>query len=272
MILAMALACSTKNGANKEAQEAGTDSTAVAENVAEQTATPAAPAKPINPKKLLPSKAQKDTVSYLLGINFGSFLKNYSFGDLNYSQIVKGMKDFLAAKGNPQDSNFVKQFKINPEIMQVAVNMYLTKMQDYTKAVNVEKEAKYLAANLKKEGVQETESGLQYQILESGEGKISVNDTLFVHYKGTLPDGSVFDEVKPEAPAVQFNLNRVVEGWKEGMQLVGNGGKIILVLPSKLGYGENGTRGIEPNTPLTFEVTVDSVHVFVEPVAEPENK
>ena len=73
-------------------------------------------------KDLLPSKAQIDSVSYLLGINFGSFLKSYDFGgDLNYAEMKKGILDFLGAEGDQTDSNFVKQFKVNPELMNDSI-------------------------------------------------------------------------------------------------------------------------------------------------------
>ena len=80
------------------------------------------------PKEFQPSKAQVDSVSYLLGINFGGFMKNYDFGsDLNYGEIVKGIKDFVNSKGNFQDPDFNKQFKIDPNTMDALFNAYLQK-------------------------------------------------------------------------------------------------------------------------------------------------
>ena len=87
----------------------GNDSTAVA-------------VKPVDPKAFLPKKSEIDSVSYLVGINFGSFLKGYNFGDLNYSAIEKGIKDFLNAKGDFRDSTFAEQFKSNPELMNEVFN------------------------------------------------------------------------------------------------------------------------------------------------------
>ena len=221
--------------------------------------------KPVSAKGLLPTKAEKDSVSYLMGINFGSFLKAYNFGDdLNYGLIKKGINDFLKAKGTPRDSAFASQFKINPEEMNELFDNYLQKRRQYTLAVNKEKEQKFLAANAKKEGVQVTESGLQYIINETGtENKAEdPRDTVVVRYKGTLEDGTVFDETH-DTPAT-FSLNRVIRGWTEGMQLVGEGGSIRLFVPSELAYGENGTQNIEPNTPLIFDVTIEQVKKFVE--------
>ena len=197
-------------------------------------------------------------------------LKNYNFGDdLNYSLMIKGMKDFLAAKGDPRDSTFAKQFKMDPNTMNMVINDFLGKRHEYTLAVNAEKERKFLAENAAKEGVQVTESGLQYIIEEAGsELKPGPQDTVYVRYKGTLIDGTVFDETKEGQEAVRMLMNRVVKGWTEGLQLIGEGGKIKLFLPSALGYGERGNQGIEPNSALIFDVELESVKPYVEPVVE----
>ena len=234
----------------------GNDSTAVA-------------VKPVDPKAFLPKKSEIDSVSYLVGINFGSFLKGYNFGDLNYSAIEKGIKDFLNAKGDFRDSTFAEQFKINPELMNEVFNTYLAKRRDYTSAINSKKSADFLAENLKKEGVQATESGLQYTIIEAGNDvKPAATDTVWVKYTGTLIDGTKFDE-NQAADGTRMLLNRVIKGWTEGLQLIGEGGKIKLYIPADLAYGENGSRGIEPNSALIFDVDLVKVGKFaVEEEAE----
>ena len=223
-----------------------------------------------NPKDILPSKAVTDSVSYLMGINFGSFLKGYGFGDrLNYAEIKKGIDDFVHATGNQADTNFLKQFKISPEEMNRMFGEYLQKISEYTLAVNKEKEAKFLAANAKKEGVQTTDSGLQYIISEAGNDvKPAATDTVWVKYTGTLIDGTKFDE-NQAAEGTRMLLNRVIKGWTEGLQLIGEGGKIKLYIPADLAYGENGSRGIEPNSALIFDVDLVKVgKVAVEEEAE----
>ena len=208
-ILFSVVACNS----NKPAGETdGADSTGVAqvEN-------------PVNAKELLPSKAEIDSVSYLMGINFGSMIKNYNMGDLNFNELKKGINDFVNAKGNQRDTDFVKQFKINPEEMN--------------------------------------------RIISGGsEDKPGPKDTVFVHYKLTLKDGTVLEEVAPEQPSTRLTLDRVIPAWTEGLQLLGQGGKAVLYVPSKLGYGERGSNGIEPNTPLVFDIQLDSIRHFVEPV------
>lgn len=216
--------------------------------------------KELTAKDYVPSKSVTDSVSYLVGVNFGSFIKGYNFGDLNYSQVIKGIKDFLAAKGNQRDPEFGEQFKVNPEKMNDMFNSYLEKRHDYVLLVNKEKEDKFLAANKKKEGVVETASGLQYRIMDAGNDVVAgPQDTVWVKYQGKLLDGTVFDETKEDADPVRMTLNRVVKGWTEGLQLVGEGGKIELYIPAALGYGERGTQGIEPNSTLIFNVEVTKV-------------
>lgn len=213
----------------------------------------------------LPTSADVDSVSYLIGVNFGSFIKGNNFaeelGDLNMAMVKKGMKDFLKAEGNPYDPEFGKQFDIDLDRMGEILNGFLTKKTDYKKAVNLAKEEAFLAENGAKEGVETSESGLQYTIIEAGaEEKITPKDTVWVNYKGTLLNGDVFDE----NDSTMFVANRVIKGWTEGLCLLGEGGKATLYIPASLGYGERGTRGIEPNSTLIFDVEVLKVGKFVE--------
>ena len=213
-------------------------------------------------RELLPGKSLTDSTSYLIGINFGSWIKGNNFGDINYDQMMKGLKDFVNAKGNMQDSTFLEQFKVDPNLMQEVLDNYIMKRRAYTSALNTEKGEDFIAKFLKEEGAQQTESGLAYVIIEPGNDKkaVSDQDTVWVDYKGTLLDDSVFDENKD----INFTLNRVITGWAEGLKLIGEGGKVKLVIPGELAYGERGNRGIEPNSTLIFDVTLNKVGTFVE--------
>lgn len=223
---------------------------------------------PTSLKEVTPTKAEIDTVSYLLGINFGSFIKGYDFGDINMAQLQKGINDFVNSKGNFRDPDFNEQFKVNPERINDVFNSYLQKRHEYKSFKNLEDGRKYLEANKKKAGIQVTESGLQYKIVEPGNDvKPGPQDTVWVNYKGSLINGDVFDE-SPEGEPVQLTLNHVISGWTEGLQLIGEGGKIELYIPSSLGYGENGNQSIEPNSTLVFEVETTKVGKFVEAPAE----
>lgn len=217
-----------------------------------------------------PSKALADSVSYFLGINYGSMLKQYDFADIDYSLMVKGMKDYMGAKGNEQDSTFLDQFKYDPSTMGDVINRYISQHSQYKASLAAAQEKKFFASNKSKAGVEETESGLQYIIKEAGsENKpTNVKDTVYVHYKGSLLDGTVFDEVKDDAASVHFTLDRVISGWREGLQLIGEGGKATLYVPSSLGYGVRAMGVIPANSTLVFDVQLDSVKHYVAPATE----
>ncbi|MCK5072501.1 MAG: FKBP-type peptidyl-prolyl cis-trans isomerase, partial [Bacteriovoracaceae bacterium] len=115
---------------------------------------------------------------------------------------------------------------------------------------------KYLESFLKKEDGKKTGSGLAYKIVTDGKGELPKSeDTVEVHYHGTLIDGTVFDSSKDRGKTVSFPLNRVIKGWKEGLQLIREGGKIKLVIPSDLGYGDQGAPPKIPGgSTLLFDV------------------
>jgi FKBP-type peptidyl-prolyl cis-trans isomerase len=114
---------------------------------------------------------------------------------------------------------------------------------------------KFLAENKLKEGVQTTASGLQYKVLTMGEGaKPAATDTVEVHYRGTLLDGTEFDSSYARNEPISFALNRVIAGWTEGVQLMPIGSKFVFYIAPELGYGEGGGGPIPPNSTLVFEV------------------
>jgi len=120
---------------------------------------------------------------------------------------------------------------------------------------NVDAGKAFLAENAAKEGVTVTESGLQYEVLVEGTGvKPLATDTVKVHYKGTLIDGTEFDSSYSRGEPAEFPLNRVISGWTEGVQLMSEGSKFKFVIPSELAYGERATGSITPNSTLVFEV------------------
>ena len=209
----------------------------------------------------LPSSAEVDSVSYLIGVNFGSFLKGNSFcgdlSELNMSQIKKGMQDFLKAEGNMYSPEFGEQFKINPDQMGRILNGYLGKKNEYKAAYNKAAGEKFLAENLAKGEVDTTATGLQYIIHEEGEGaRVQPTDTVWVYYSGKTIDGNEFDGNMGAEEPTRFVANRVIKGWTEGLGRLGDGGKATFYIPSDLAYGERGNRGIEPNSVLIFDVEV----------------
>ena len=127
---------------------------------------------------------------------------------------------------------------------------------------NIAEGAAFLAKNKKNDGVVETASGLQYQILEPGEGENpKATDSVTVHYRGTLLDGTEFDSSHKRGQPATFPLNGVIAGWTEGVQLVKPGGKIRLFIPSSLAYGDRGAPPtIKPGAALIFDVELISIN------------
>lgn len=119
----------------------------------------------------------------------------------------------------------------------------------------------FLAANAKKPGVTTTSSGLQYEIISEGSGTIpKASDSVTVHYRGTTIDGKEFDSSYSRGEPITFALNRVIAGWTEGLQLMKEGAKHRLYIPSDLAYGERGAGGvIGPNSTLIFDVELIKV-------------
>lgn len=114
---------------------------------------------------------------------------------------------------------------------------------------------KFLAENATKEGVQSTASGLQYKVVTMGDGaKPAATDTVKVHYRGTLLDGTEFDSSYARNEPISFALNRVIPGWTEGVQLMPVGSKFMFYIAPDLAYGEGGGGPIPPNSTLVFEV------------------
>jgi FKBP-type peptidyl-prolyl cis-trans isomerase len=114
----------------------------------------------------------------------------------------------------------------------------------------------YLEENAKKPGVQTTESGLQYRVLQAADGpKPEKFAEVEVHYEGRLTDGTVFDSSYQRGEPISFLLSQVIAGWQEGVQLMSVGAKYELTIPPELGYGQTGVPGVIPkNAPLVFDV------------------
>ena len=207
------------------------------------------------------SKELIDSASYMMGVNYGAMLKGWgveTLGDVNLAEIKKGMEDFFAAKGtpDPRDEEFASQFKYNLSNFDRILNDFIGKNMVYKAAVCKKKEREFLAENAKKPGVDTTASGLQYTIIAQGaEYKVRPQDTVVVNYKGQLLDGTVFDQ----NDGIEFAANGVIAGWTEGLGLIGEGGKIKLYIPSKLGYGDRAISIIPPHSTLIFDVEIVEV-------------
>ena len=219
-------------------------------------------------KALAPSEEKMDSVSYLLGVNYGMMLKGQGFfdqaDDRDMNELKKGIEDAFVA-GQPEqgpnpyvrhvDSVWAAKFKVSPYEMNDIINAYLGARHEYKAKLNEVVGKTFLAENAKASGVKVTESGLQYILHAEGEGaKVMPEDEVVVNYKGTLIDGTEFDA----NDGMEFKANQVIKGWTEGLGLMGKGGKATLFIPAELAYGANAPRGsvIEPNSTLIFEVEV----------------
>lgn len=196
-----------------------------------------------------------------LGRQLGSQLKN---------QILPYINETIYPAGNDSlDADiFLSAFlaAVNEEetIMDAtAANAYFMSESEKVRKANMEaaysnnKEAgiAFLEANKAVEGVQVTESGLQYKVVKMGKGKKpSATDRVKVHYHGTLIDGKVFDSSVERGEHATFGLNQVIPGWTEGLQLMPVGSKFTFYIPSELAYGDRKTGEIEPFSALVFEV------------------
>ena len=197
------------------------------------------------------TKAEMDSVSYAIGTTLGFMIKEANFGDIDMKKVQKAMNEVIAGK----EKLTVDQLKAGPIIQN-----YLRKRSEIVAAENLEKGRKFLEENKTKDSVKVTESGLQYIIRNEGTGpKPADIDTVEVMYKGVLIDGTEFDTNIGQAPA-KFPVGGVIAGWKEGLKLVGKGGKIKLIIPAELAYGaQQASAKIAPNSVLIFDVEVVNV-------------
>src|SRR4051794_6402223 len=204
-------------------------------------------------------KDAKAKSSYAIGMDIGGNFKKQEI-DVDPKAMAAGLSDAISGKTQLTEA----------EAKQVLTEFRMTmmaKMQEKEKASgekNVKAGEDFLAANAKKEGVKTTASGLQYKVIKSGDGKgksPKLTDTVKVHYHGTLIDGTVFDSSVERGEPAEFPVNGVIPGWTEVLQLMKEGDKWQVYIPSKLAYGERGAGGkIGPNSTLIFDVELIKVN------------
>ena len=151
---------------------------------------------------------------------------------------------------------------MDPATRTSLINDFRIQLTSLAKEKNRAESEAFLAENKTKEGVVETESGLQYKVIEEGTGASpTAESTVEVHYEGTLIDGTKFDSSYDRGQTIEFPLNGVIRGWTEGLQLMKEGGTYMFYIPSDLAYGENPRPGgpIKPNNALIFKVELVSV-------------
>ena len=199
-----------------------------------------------------------DKLSYALGIGIGSQLAGMGAKELNIDDFAQAIKDVISGSelkvDNAEAQTLVQNFFQEQEAKQQAA------AAEAGKVAKAAGEA-FLAENGKKEGIVTLPSGLQYRVLEEGDGKKpSATDQVVCHYEGTLIDGTVFDSSYQRNQPATFGLNQVIPGWTEGVQLMQEGAKYRFFIPYKLAYGERGAGAqIPPFATLVFDVELIEV-------------
>ena len=202
--------------------------------------------------------SELDKVSYSIGVQMGSDFKQQDI-QVNPTIFLQGVTD--AQKSGPS-------MMTEEEVRNTLVNFQKTMLQKQQEnqlklsAKNLEEGNKYLEENKKKPGVTTLPSGLQYRVVQAGTGpKPSANDTVTTQYSGKFIDGKEFDSSYSRGEPAQFQVNAVIPGWTEALQLMQPGAKWEVVVPAKLGYGENGVgRIIGPNSTLVFDIELLSIN------------
>lgn len=189
--------------------------------------------------------------SYGIGRNIGQGLVPMA-ERIDVDALARGLRDALDER--------------DPAVSQAVLDTTLQTFQMALQAAQQQKMAEeaeanqaaadsFLATNAEREGVQTTDSGLQYEVIEEGDGpKPGPDDQVTVHYRGTLPDGTQFDSSYDRGEPATFSLQGVIPGFAEGLQLMSVGSKYKLYIPPDLGYGPRGQGPIPPNSTLIFEL------------------
>jgi FKBP-type peptidyl-prolyl cis-trans isomerase FklB len=200
----------------------------------------------VNAQEKLVLKNQKEKVSYIIGMDIGGNLRKQSI-DVDPNSLARGIQDALSGA--------------NPLLSREEIQETMVAFQKEMAEKQKQRGEAFLSENKKKEGVKVLPSGLQYKVIKAGTGKKpKVNDTVTVHYRGTLTDGTEFDSSSRRGQPATFPVSGVIRGWTEALQLMEEGAKWQLFVPSNLAYGERGAGGlIGPNATLIFEVELISI-------------
>ena len=201
-----------------------------------------------------PQEVDYDVASYGIGVRIATSLEDQYGQAIDPDSLSAGIRDALSGE----------ELAFDGAAMAGAIDQLVADAQAAVNAAEQEKVAEgmsFLADNGTREGVVTTASGLQYEVLESGDGDTpGPTDKVSTHYHGTLLDGTVFDSSVQRGMPIEFPVNGVIKGWTEALQLMQVGDKWKLFIPPELAYGERGAGGaIGPNETLIFEVQLLNV-------------
>ena len=190
-------------------------------------------------------KTTQDSLSYAIGLSLANFYKQQGITNISTALVVRAVND-------------VKNNKplLNDQQAQSCITGFMQKAQTEKASGNIKIGQEFLAANKKKPGVVTTASGLQYLVMKTGAGpKPALTDMVRVHYHGTLIDGKVFDSSVERGQPIELNVNGVIPGWTEALQLMPVGSKWKLFIPANLAYGDRQAGPmITPGSTLIFDV------------------
>jgi FKBP-type peptidyl-prolyl cis-trans isomerase FklB len=191
-------------------------------------------------------------VSYIIGLQLGSNFKDDPF-EIDLDRFIEGLRDALAGEEPEMSEEEMQQTML--EFQEKILAQEQARMESLS-AENREEGDEYLEKNKQREGVKTTDSGLQYEVVKEGKGdKPTAQDTVTVHYNGTLIDGTKFDSSYDRGEPATFPVSGVIPGWTEALQLMNVGSTFKIVVPSDLAYGARGAGGvIGPNETLIFDV------------------
>ncbi len=218
-------------------------------------AAAAAPADSAAPADAFKDDAQR--MGYALGANVGRTFREQKF-PVDIDMVIGGLRDaFTGGKLKMEDAQVAETLQKLQQTLQANAQA----AQEASSKRNADDAKAFFAKNGTAEGVVTTATGLQYQILKAADGKKpGKDDTVKVHYRGTLLDGTVFDSSYDRGEPVTFPVNAVIPGWTEALQLMPVGSKWKVFIPSELGYGQGGAGDkIGPNAALVFEVELLSI-------------
>ena len=191
-------------------------------------------------------------ISYALGLGIAQQLKSMGIEDFSVEDFSQSVSDILSGKTPAMTSREAQEL----------LSEYFQKKQKEQAQKAIAEGRDFLEANAKREGVVQTKSGLQYEVLSEGKGERSpkATDTVLCHYEGRLLSGKVFDSSYERNQPAEFGLNQVIPGWTEGLQLMSEGAKYRFYIPYLLGYGEQGAGpSIPPYSTLIFDVELIKV-------------
>jgi FKBP-type peptidyl-prolyl cis-trans isomerase FklB len=196
---------------------------------------------------------EQNNVSYAIGMSIAESLKNQNLTELDSTVIAEAINDLMQGK-TP---------RLSAEEANQIIHNHLEEKRSAAFMANKTEGENFLTTNKSNEGIQETATGLQYEILIEGDGqKPAATDVVSVHYHGTLIDGTVFDSSVQRGTPASFGVHQVIPGWTEALQLMNVGSKYRLYIPQNLAYGANPHPGgpIQPFSTLIFDVELLAIN------------